>query len=194
MSFKLFKLPYKKNDLEPFLSKETIEFHYEKHYKNYLNNLNNLIKNTIFENQPLEEIIKNSKNSIFNNAAQVWNHEFYWKCLTPHSKSKPSEKIIKTIENQFFSLKKFKQEFIDKSSKNFGSGWTWLIKSKNSLKIINTKNAENPIKSKKHKTILLVVDIWEHAYYIDYRHMRLKYLENFWKIINWNFLEKNLES
>lgn len=190
MSFKLLELPYKKNALEPFLSKETLEFHYEKHYKNYVINLNNLIKNTNFENKKLEEIIKKSKNAIFNNSAQIWNHEFYWNCLTPNINSKPSKRILKLIKKQFESFEKFKEKFINKALANFGSGWTWLVKSKNKINIINTKNAENPISLNKNEKALLVVDIWEHSYYIDYRHMRIKYLENFWKIINWDFVEK----
>lgn len=192
MSFKLIKLPYKHNELEPFISKETMEFHYNRHYNNYINKLNELIKNTKFENKSIKYIIQNSTGELFNNAAQVWNHEFYWKCLNPKKEFSLQEKTNRLIKKKYKSIENFKNKFINSALKNFGSGWTWLIKKYDSIEIINTKNANNPISKKCKLKILLVVDIWEHAYYIDYRNMRNKYLENFWEIINWDFFEKNL--
>lgn len=194
MSFKLMELPYKKNELEPFISKETMDFHYNKHYNNYVNKLNELIKGTNFENKSIKYIIKNSNGDIFNNASQVWNHEFYWKCLIPFKKKyKLDKELVKLIEKKYKSIEKFKEQFFNSAVKNFGSGWTWLIKINKSIDIINTSNAENPISKKFKMKTLLVVDIWEHSYYIDYRNMRIKYLENFWEIINWDFVKKNLD-
>lgn len=192
MSFKPIELPYKKKELEPFISQETMEFHYDKHYKNYINKLNELIKNTKFEKKSIKYIIKNSTNEIFNNAAQVWNHEFYWKCMNPKKKYILKEKTNKLIKKKYGSIAEFKNQFISSAIKNFGSGWTWVIKKHDSIDIINTKNAENPISETDKIKILLVVDVWEHAYYIDYRNMRNEYLNHFWKIINWDFFEKNL--
>lgn len=191
MSFQLPSLPYAKNALEPHISQETIEYHYGKHHSTYVNNLNNLIKGTNFQGKKLEEIIKNAQGGIFNNAAQVWNHTFYWHCLAPNAGGEPTGKIAEAINQQFDSFEKFKQQFTDAAIKNFGSGWTWLVKQANGkLSIINTSNAATPISGDDKP--LLTVDIWEHAYYIDYRNVRAEYLTNFWSLANWPFVEQNL--
>ncbi|MDT9587343.1 MAG: Fe-Mn family superoxide dismutase [Candidatus Arsenophonus melophagi] len=191
MSFQLPLLPYAKNALEPFLSEETLEYHYGKHHSAYVNNLNNLIKDTNFEEKTLEEIIKTTQGLIFNNAAQVWNHTFYWNCLAPNSGGEPTGKIAKEINKYFQSFETFKKQFTDTASKSFGSGWTWLVKQPTEqLSIINTSNAETPINGDDKP--LLTVDMWEHAYYIDYRNVRAEYLKNFWGLVNWKFVEQNL--
>ncbi|AGS06933.1 superoxide dismutase [Candidatus Profftella armatura] len=192
MIHSLSKLPYKFDALSPKISQETLEFHYNKHHKNYLNNLNKLIKNTNFENMSIEEIVKSSSGSIFNNAAQVWNHSFYWKCMSPESNIKIDNQLIIALKNKWGSLKKFKENFIEFGMKNFGSGWVWLVKKNNNLlEIINTSNAITPLNTS--DIPLLTMDVWEHAYYIDYRNNRLRYIENFLDIINWNFVFKNFK-
>ncbi|WGO84779.1 superoxide dismutase [Fe] [Arsenophonus apicola] len=191
MSFQLPSLPYAKNALEPHISQETLEYHYGKHHSTYVNNLNNLIKDTSFEGKTLEEIIKTAQGGIFNNAAQVWNHTFYWHCLAPNAGGEPTGKIAEVINQHFEGFEKFKQQFTDAAIKNFGSGWTWLVKQANGkLSIINTSNAATPISGDDKP--LLTVDIWEHAYYIDYRNVRAEYLTNFWSLVNWSFVEQNL--
>ena len=169
MSFELPALPYAKDALAPHISAETIEYHYGKHHQTYVTNLNNLIKGTAFEGKSLEEIIRSSEGGVFNNAAQVWNHTFYWNCLAPNAGGEPTGKAIK----------------------NFGSGWTWLVKnSDGKLAIVSTSNAGTPLTT--DATPLLTVDVWEHAYYIDYRNARPGYLEHFWALVNWEFVAKNL--
>lgn len=191
MTFVLPPLPFAKNELKPYISEETIEYHYGKHHQAYVNNLNQLIANTEFANKSLEEIIKTSTGGIFNNAAQNWNHTFYWNCLTPKSE-KPSATLLSALEKQFGSFEKFKEQFSKIAGGQFGSGWAWLVKNKDgALEILSTSNAENPLTS--GKTPLLVCDVWEHAYYIDYRNARPKYIEAFWNIVNWNFVEQNLK-
>lgn len=188
--FELPKLPYPMDALEPHISKETLEFHYGKHHKAYVDNLNKLIKDTEFANLSLEEIIKKSDGGIFNNAAQNWNHTFYWHSLSPKSSGEPTGKLADAIKKKFGSFAEFKKLFTEFGTKLFGSGWTWLAKNnKNELEIINESNAGLPMKS--GKKALLTCDVWEHAYYIDYRNARPKYLENFWEIVNWDFVEKN---
>lgn len=189
--FVLPKLPYEKDSLEPFISAETLEYHYWKHHQTYVDNLNKLITWTEFENKNLEEIIKSSNTWIFNNASQVWNHTFYWNCLTPNSSKTPNWKIFQLINDNFWSFEAFKEEFSTKAVSNFGSWWTWLVKKENwSLEIINTSNANNPLTTS--DTPLLVIDVWEHAYYVDVRNARAKYVENFWNLVNWDFVEENL--
>jgi len=185
------ELPWKPEALEPYISAETISFHYGKHHQAYVNNLNNLIKETEFENYPLEEIIKTSKGGIFNNAAQVWNHTFYWESLTPNASEKPSGKLLKRIEADFGSFEEFKSQFSKAAATLFGSGWAWLIINQDGkLEIVQTGNAENPI-TKGLKPIL-TCDVWEHAYYVDYRNRRPDYIENFFKIINWDKVEARM--
>ncbi|HEJ9436718.1 superoxide dismutase [Fe] [Proteus mirabilis] len=191
MSFELPKLPYALDALEPHISKETLEYHYGKHHQTYVTNLNNLVKGTDLESKSLEELIKTTEGGIFNNAAQVWNHTFYWNCLAPNAGGAPTGKIAEAINKAFGSFEEFKKQFNDAAAKNFGSGWTWLVKKADgSLAIVNTSNAATPVSGEDKP--LLTVDVWEHAYYIDYRNARVKYLEEFWALVNWSFVEANL--
>lgn len=191
MSFELPALPYAQNALEPHISAETLEYHYGKHHNTYVVNLNNLIKDTEFAGKTLEEIIKTANGGIFNNAAQVWNHTFYWHCLSPNGGGEPTGKVADAINQSFGSFAEFKAQFTDAAVKNFGAGWTWLVKKADgTLAIVSTSNAATPLTTSDKP--LLTVDVWEHAYYIDYRNVRPKYLENFWALVNWSFVEKNL--
>lgn len=191
MSFELPALPYEKNALEPHISAETLEYHYGKHHNAYVVNLNNLLKGSEFEGSSLEAIIKASNGGIFNNAAQVWNHTFYWHCLSPQGGGEPQGKLAAAIDQAFGSFAAFREQFGDAAVKNFGAGWTWLVKKPDgSLAIVNTSNAGTPLTGEDKP--LLTVDVWEHAYYIDYRNARPTYLENFWALVNWTFVEKNL--
>ncbi|AJI84263.1 superoxide dismutase [Yersinia enterocolitica] len=191
MSFELPALPYAQNALEPHISAETLEYHYGKHHNTYVVNLNNLIKDTEFAGKSLEEIVKTSSGGIFNNAAQVWNHTFYWHCLSPNGGGEPTGKVADAINQSFGSFAEFKAQFTDAAVKNFGAGWTWLVKKTDgTLAIVSTSNAATPLTTADKP--LLTVDVWEHAYYIDYRNARPKYLENFWALVNWSFVEKNL--
>lgn len=189
--FKLPELPYAMDALAPSISKETLEYHYGKHHQAYVNNLNNLIKDDAALNTlSLEEIIMKSSGGIFNNAAQIWNHTFYWHCMTPTSTGTPTGKLADAINAKFGSFDEFKKLFSQSAATLFGSGWTWLVKNVDgSLEIVNTGNAGIPMKD--GKTALLTCDVWEHAYYIDYRNVRLTYIENFWKLVNWDFVAKN---
>jgi Fe-Mn family superoxide dismutase len=188
--FKLPELPYAMDALAPMISKETLEYHYGKHHQAYVNNLNNLVKDTDMANLTLEEIIMKASGGVFNNAAQVWNHTFYWNCMTPKSEGTPSGKLLEAINKKFGSFDEFKKQFTQSAATLFGSGWTWLAKNADgSLEIMNTGNAGLPMKD--GKTALLTCDVWEHAYYIDYRNVRMTYIENFWKLVNWAFVEKN---
>ncbi|SUB30296.1 superoxide dismutase [Yersinia pseudotuberculosis] len=192
MSFELPALPYAQNALEPHISAETLEYHYGKHHNTYVNNLNNLIKDTEFAGKSLEEIVKTANGGVFNNAAQVWNHTFYWHCLSPNGGGEPTGKIAEAINKSFGSFAEFKAQFTDAAVKNFGAGWTWLVKKADgTLAIVSTSNAGTPLTTTDKP--LLTVDVWEHAYYIDYRNVRPKYLENFWAVVNWSFAEKNLD-
>ncbi|EPS8491764.1 superoxide dismutase [Fe] [Yersinia enterocolitica] len=191
MSFELPALPYAQNALEPHISAETLEYHYGKHHNTYVVNLNNLIKDTEFAGKSLEEIVKTSSGGIFNNAAQVWNHTFYWHCLSPNGGGEPTGKVADAINQSFGSFAEFKAQFTDAAVKNFGAGWTWMVKKTDgTLAIVSTSNAATPLTTADKP--LLTVDVWEHAYYIDYRNARPKYLENFWALVNWSFVEKNL--
>ncbi len=184
MKHELPPLPYDLEALAPIISKETLEYHYGKHHKAYVDKLNELIPNTAFETLSLENIIKEApKGPIFNNAAQVWNHTFYWQCMTPER-----AKICKS----FGSFSKFKENFTKAAIAQFGSGWAWLIKDGQGLKIETTSNALTPLRES--KPCLLTCDVWEHAYYIDYRNARPKYLEKFWDIVNWDFVAENFEN
>jgi Fe-Mn family superoxide dismutase len=191
MEHKLPELPYPKDALAPHISAETIEYHYGKHHAAYVANLNKLIKGTEFENLSLEDIIKKSSGGIFNNAAQVWNHTFYWNCLSPKGGGEPAGKLAEAINKNFGSSAQFVEKFTTAAVSHFGSGWAWLIKNPDgSLAIESTPNAGTPLKD--GKKALLTCDVWEHAYYIDYRNARAKYLEAFFKIVNWKFVESNL--
>ncbi len=182
--FELAKLPYNLEALEPHIGVSTMEFHYGKHHKAYVDNLNKLIEGTEFEAMCLDEIVKKSSGAIFNNAAQVWNHDFYWNCLCPKAESSPCGCLKLAIEKKFGGLEEFKQEFTKAALGLFGSGWCWLVKdSEGRLEIIQTSNAANPICE--GKIPLLVCDVWEHAYYLDRQNRRADYLEEFWKIVDW---------
>lgn len=184
------ELPYSKDALEPHISAETLEYHYGKHHATYVDKLNNQIAGTEFESASLEEIIKKASGGIFNNGAQVWNHTFYWNCLSPDGGGKPEGALAKAIEDEFGNFEEFKSKFSDSAANNFGSGWTWLVKnSTGGLEIVNTSNAANPMTEDKQP--LLTCDVWEHAYYIDYRNARPKYIEAFWSLVNWNFVSQN---
>ncbi len=188
--FELPKLPYEMDALQPYISKETLEYHYGKHHQAYVTNLNNLTKDTEFASMSLEDVIMKSSGGMFNNAAQVWNHTFYWNCMMPKSKGAPGGKLAEAINKKFGSFDEFKKQFTQSAVTLFGSGWTWLVKnSQGELEIMNTGNAGLPMKD--GKVAILTCDVWEHAYYIDYRNLRAKYVENFWQLVNWDFAEKN---
>jgi Fe-Mn family superoxide dismutase len=190
MQHELPPLPYEKNALEPHISAETLEYHYGKHHQTYVTNLNKLIPGTEFENKSLEEIIKSASGGIFNNAAQVWNHTFYWNCLSPNGGGEPGGDLSQAINAAFGSFSAFKEKFSTSAATNFGSGWTWLVKNADgSVEIVNTSNAGTPMTQ--GKTALLTCDVWEHAYYIDYRNARPKYVEAFWNLVNWDFVASN---
>ncbi|MAL01135.1 MULTISPECIES: superoxide dismutase [Fe] [Alcaligenaceae] len=191
MAFTLPELPYALDALEPTISKETLEFHYGKHHQTYVTNLNNLVAGTEFESASLEDIVKKSSGGVFNNAAQVWNHTFYWNSMSPNGGGEPSGKLAEAINAKWGSVAAFKEAFNKSAAGNFGSGWTWLVKkSDGSLDIVNTSNAATPLTTS--DAPLLTCDVWEHAYYIDYRNARPKYLESFWNVVNWDFAAKNL--
>lgn len=187
--FKLAPLPFSKDSLQPAISKETLEYHHDKHHQAYIDHLNKLIDGTEFEKLSLEEIIKKSTGSIFDNSAQAWNHDFYWKGITPEKLHGPKDKLLHAIEKNFGNIVEFEQKFQKAASDLFGSGWVWLVKYGADLRLETTGNAENPLKS--GGVPLLTCDVWEHAYYIDYRNSRDKYVSQFWKIINWEFAETN---
>ena len=191
MEHKLPELPYPKNALEPHISAETLEFHHDKHHATYVTKLNGLIPGTEFENMSLEDIVKKAPaGGVFNNAAQVWNHTFYWDCMSPKGGGEPSGALGEAIKKAFGSYDDFKSKFGEMGANNFGSGWTWLVKkSDGGVEIVNTSNAANPITD--GLTPLLTCDVWEHAYYIDYRNARPKYIEAFWNVVNWEFAAKN---
>ena len=190
MEHKLPELPYALDALAPTISKETLEFHYGKHHQTYVTNLNNLIKGTEFENASLEEIVKKSSGGIFNNAAQVWNHTFYWFGLSPNGGGEPTGALAEAINAKWGSFDEFKKAFNAVAAGTFGSGWAWLVKAADgSLDLVSTSNAATPLTT--DKTPLLTCDVWEHAYYIDYRNSRPNYLEGFWKLVNWDVAAKH---
>ncbi len=193
MVHELPPLPYAKNALEPHISEETLEYHHGKHHQTYVTNLNNLIPGSEFENMSLEDIIMKSSGGLFNNAAQVWNHTFYWNCLSPNGGGEPSGALADAINAKFGSMAKFKDEFTKTAITTFGSGWAWLVKnSDGSLELMSTSNAATPMTS--GKKALLTCDVWEHAYYIDYRNARPQYVEAFWNLVNWDFASQQLAS
>lgn len=192
MSFELPALPYERDALAPYISSETIDYHYGKHHQAYVNNLNKLIEGTDNAGKSLEEIVRSSDGGLFNNAAQVWNHTFYWNSLSPNGGGEPSGALSDAINAAFGSLDDFKQQFTSNAGGNFGSGWTWLIKNADGgLEIANTSNAGTVI-TDTGVIPLMTCDVWEHAYYVDYRNARPEYLKNFWEIINWDFAADNL--
>lgn len=191
MSFELPSLPFPKDSLRPYISEETIEFHYGKHHAAYVNNLNNLIVGTEYESFSLEEIIIKSSGPIFNNAAQTWNHTFFWNCLSPNGGGIPKGLVLDEINKNFGSFDEFKSKFSNSAISLFGSGWAWLAKANDgTLQIVQLSNAGNPM-TQGMKPIL-TIDVWEHAYYIDYRNARSKFVDSFWEIVNWDFVLQNL--
>lgn len=191
MPFELPALPYARDALAPHISEETMDYHYGKHHNTYVTNLNNLIAGTEHEDNSLEEIILTSTGGLFNNAAQVWNHTFYWNCLSPEGGGDPADALGDAINDIFGSFEAFREKFSTSAVTNFGSGWTWLVKNGDGmLQIVNTSNAANPMTDGLKP--LLTCDVWEHAYYIDYRNARPVYLEAFWKLVNWEFVSNNL--
>jgi Fe-Mn family superoxide dismutase len=186
------ELLYEANALEPYISAETLEYHYGKHHAAYVDKLNRLVKGTEFEAAPLEVIIKNASGAIFNNAAQVWNHNFYWNCLSPKGGGEPTGALGSSIKEFFGDFADFKEKFNAAAIGNFGSGWTWLAKTPEGvLEIVNTDDAANPMTE--GFVPLLTCDVWEHAYYIDYRNARPAYLEAFWHLVDWDFVAQNLD-
>lgn len=192
MSFELPALPFAKDALLPHISAETLDYHHGKHHNTYVVKLNGLIPGTEFEGKTLEEIIKTSTGGVFNNAAQIWNHTFYWNCLAPNAGGQPTGAVAAAIDAAFGSFEEFKAQFTDSAINNFGSSWTWLVKNADgSLAIVNTSNAGTPL-TEEGVTPLLTVDLWEHAYYIDFRNVRPDYMGAFWSLVNWSFVEENL--
>ena len=190
MAFELPALPYDRDALEPHISKETLDFHYGKHHNTYVVKLNGLIEGTELEGKSLEDIVKTSEGGIFNNAAQVWNHTFYWNCLSPNGGGKPAGALADAIDAAFGSFDDFVAKFTDSAVNNFGSGWTWLVKNPDgSVEIVNTSNAATPLTTEQKP--LLTCDVWEHAYYIDYRNVRPDYLKAFWALVAWDKVEAN---
>jgi len=192
MAFTLPDLPYSHDALAPIMSRETLEYHHDKHHRAYVEKLNNLIKGTEFEELSLQEIVLKSSGEIFNNAAQAWNHDFYWHCMSPQGGGEPHGELATAIASAFGSFAKFKEKFSKLAEGTFGSGWAWLVRNKTGkLEVINTSNAANPLT--KGKTPLLTCDVWEHAYYIDYRNARPDYVKAFWNVVNWQFAASNLK-
>ena len=192
MTFELPALPYAMDALQPHISKETLEYHYGKHHLTYINNLNNLLQNHPLANASLEEIILKSDGGLFNNAAQVWNHTFYWYCLSPQGGGDPNGELLNAIEKSFGNFANFKEQFSKTALGTFGSGWAWLVQNQDgSLAITSTSNADTPMKH--GQTALMTCDVWEHAYYIDYRNARAYYIEHFWNLVNWEFVASQLQ-
>mgnify|MGYP000353783377 CR=1 FL=1 len=193
MTFELPPLPYARDALAPYISEETLDFHYGKHHQSYVTNLNKLVTGTPFEDQSLEHIICNADGGIFNNAAQIWNHSFYWSCLSPQGGGEPTGELLSAIEDAFGSFTSFKEQFTKAAATQFGAGWAWLWRtSEGSLVIDSTANAGNPMTE--GNTPLLTCDVWEHAYYIDTRNNRPQYIEHFWALVNWGFVAEQLNN
>ncbi len=193
MAFILPPLPYELDALQPYISRETLEYHYGKHHQAYVTNLNNLVAGTDLETKKLEDIVKTQTGAIFNNAAQDWNHSFYWKCLSPNGGGEPKGALLEAINKSFGDFDKFKEQFTKSAIATFGSGWAWLVKNpQGGLEIVTTSNAGTPLTTE--NIPLLTCDVWEHAYYIDYRNARPKYMEAFWSLVNWDFVTINFNS
>ena len=193
MAFTLPELPYAKDALAPHISAETLEYHYGKHHQAYVNKLNSMLPSSGFENMTLEEIIQQADGGIFNNAAQIWNHTFYWNSMSPNGGGEPKGDLAKAITDTFGSFDKFKEAFTQAGMTQFGSGWAWLVQnSDGSIAVVKTPNAGNPMTDGQKP--LLTCDVWEHAYYIDTRNDRGQYINNFWQLVNWDFAEQNFNS
>ena len=187
MAIELPALPYERDALAPHISAETIDFHYGKHHQTYVTNLNNMIKGTDFEAMDLEAILRKAQGGMFNNAAQIWNHTFYWNGLSPDGGGEPNGKLAESINAAFGSFTAFKEQFTQTALTTFGSGWAWLVQRQDgSLALVSTPNAATPLTGTDKP--LLTCDVWEHAYYIDYRNARAKYVEAFWNLVNWDFV------
>jgi superoxide dismutase, Fe-Mn family len=193
MAFELPPLPYAQDALAPHMSEQTLGFHYGKHHQTYVNNLNKLVEGTELDGKSLEEVILAAEpgSGVFNNSAQVWNHTFFWSCMTPGDPGEPEGELKTAIEQSFGSVDSFKETFVDKAKTLFGSGWTWLVKTNSGLEIVQTKDADNPLKH--GQTALLTIDVWEHAYYLDFQNARPAYVET-WvaNLANWEFAASNL--
>ena len=186
MAFQLPPLPYSRDALQPHISAETLDYHYGKHHQAYVDNLNKQVVGTEFEDMPLEDVIRKSSGGIFNNSAQVWNHTFYWNCLSPNGGGEPSGKLAEAIVKAFGSFEQFKEQFTQTALTTFGSGWAWLVQRPDGqLALVSTSNAVTPLTGPDRP--LLTCDEWEHAYYVDYRNARPKYVEAFWNLVNWDF-------
>lgn len=192
MAFKLPELPYAKNALAPHISAETLEFHHGKHHQKYVDVLNELVAGKDLENKSLEEIVRSSEGKLFNNAAQVWNHTFYWNSMKPGAGGEPTGEVKAALEKAFGSVADFKERFSNVAGGHFASGWAWLVKDgSGALSIMDTHDAGTPMTQ--GKTALLTCDVWEHAYYVDYRNARPKYIEAWWNLVNWDWVAENLK-
>ncbi len=193
MPFRLPELPYDKDALEPHISKETLEYHYGKHHQAYVNKLNDLIEGTEYDGLDLEDImLKTGHGAIYNNAAQIWNHTFYWHCMKPNGGGEPTGSLASAIVKAFGSIGTFKEKFTTAAATQFGSGWAWLVRNEQyELEVVQTANADNPLNDDLQP--LLTCDVWEHAYYIDTRNARPKYISNFWEVVNWDFVAENFD-
>ena len=193
MEYKLPPLPYAMDALEPAMSKETLEYHYGKHHRAYVKELNSLVRGSEFENATLEQVIRDSSGPLFNNAAQTWNHTFFWNCMAPRGGGKPTGALAEAMNDKWGSYAQFKEAFSKSAISNFGSGWTWLVVRSDGVDIVNTDDADNPMTQGDEP--LLTLDVWEHAYYLDYRNERPKFVEAFFKnLVNWNFALRNYEN
>lgn len=190
MEHKLPELPWAKDALAPHISAETIDYHYGKHHNAYVTKLNAGIAGTEFAEMSLEDIIGKAKGGLFNNAAQVWNHTFYWNCLAPNAGGAATGAVADKINAKWGSFDKFKEEFTNSAATNFGSGWTWLVEKGGDLEIMNTDDADTPLAH--GIKALMTIDVWEHAYYVDYRNARPSYIDAFWSLVNWDFVNSNL--
>ena len=190
MAFRLPELPYPKNALAPHISAETLEVHHGKHHRTYVETLNQLIEGKPEATKSLEELIRTSEGPLFNNAGQHWNHTFYWSCMKPNGGREPSGRLADLLEKSFGRFSDFKEQFSRAAIGQFGSGWAWLVKEGDRLEVLSTPNAENPLVL--NKKAILVCDVWEHAYYLDYKNERAKYVEAWWNVVNWDFAQKNL--
>lgn len=192
MAFELPPLPYDRAALEPHISAETLDYHHGKHHKAYVDNLNKMVEGTEFAGMDLVEVVRKSQGGIFNNAAQTWNHTFFWNCMSPTGGGAPTGALAEAINKAFGDFETFKQQFTDTAIKTFGSGWAWLVQRPDgALALVSTSNANTPLTSE--DTPLLTCDVWEHAYYIDYRNARPKFVEAFWNVVNWDFVASNMK-
>lgn len=191
MRITLPELPFAKDSLAPYISQETLEYHYGKHHQAYVTNLNKLIVGTEFEDSSLEDIMMKAEGGIYNNAAQIWNHSFYWNCLSPNGGGEPNGALLDAINRDFGSFASFKEQFTKAAATLFGSGWAFLVQNGAKLEIIQEGSAGNPLT--KGMTPLMTCDVWEHAYYVDYRNARPTYIDAFWNLVNWDFVAKNLK-